>query len=230
VSASAGQSARDYSQDKGYRPFSNGTEHMIVTAPGQIDLDGNEQVDPRIDKAARRSTGRPSAAGTSATRRRRRSSPARRGRRSRSTTSPTCGWCSGWAVSSERARGHLRVLDGDGNVTEFASVEEENEGLRAALSRAEKVIRNLRAELQDNRAKARKKYPIDLAWTDWQDAMVGAGFKGKAKCKLSNDRIDAMAGIFEAGYTLADFKLAILGLAANPVCDLREAPAERERG
>jgi hypothetical protein len=78
------------------------------------------------------------------------------------------------------------------------------------------VIRNLRAELQDNRAKARKKYPIDLAWTDWQDAMVGAGFKGKAKCKLSNDRIDAMAGIFEAGYTLADFKLAILGLAANP--------------
>lgn len=114
------------------------------------------------------------------------------------------------------ARGHLRVLDGDGEAFEFATPEEENEGLRAALSRSEKVIRNLRAELQDNRAKARKKYPIDLAWTDWVDAMVGAGFKGKAKCKLSNDRIDAMAGIFEAGYTLADFKLANLGLAANP--------------
>lgn len=111
---------------------------------------------------------------------------------------------------------HLRVVDGDGNVTEFASVEEENEGLRAALSRAEKIIRNLRAELQDNRAKARKAHPIDLAFTDWQDAMVAAGFKGKARCKLSNDRIDAMAGMFEAGYTLEDFKLAILGMAGNP--------------
>jgi hypothetical protein len=97
------------------------------------------------------------------------------------------------------------------------------------LSRAEKVIRNLRAELQDNRAKARKKYPIDLAWTDWQDAMVGAGFKGKAKCKLSNDRIDAMASIFEAGYTLDDFRLAIMGWPRTRTC-LREAPAERERG
>jgi hypothetical protein len=118
-------------------------------------------------------------------------------------------------VSAHRVS-HLRVLDGDGNVTEFASVEEENEGLRSALSRAEKVIRNLRAELQDNRAKARKKFPIDLVFTDWQDAMVGAGFKGKAQCKLSNDRIDSMASIFEAGYTLADFKLAIVGMGANP--------------
>lgn len=111
---------------------------------------------------------------------------------------------------------HLRALDGDGEVVEFATAEEENEALRSALTRAEKIIRNLRAELVDNRAKARKKYPIDLAFTDWQDAMVAAGFKGKARCKLSNDRIDAMAAMFDAGYTLEDFKLAISGMAANP--------------
>jgi hypothetical protein len=97
-------------------------------------------------------------------------------------------------VSAHRVS-HLRVLDGDGNVTEFASVEEENEGLRSALSRAEKVIRNLRAELQDNRAKARKKFPIDLVFTDWQDAMVGMAANpyviyGKRRANGTRDDVD----------------------------------------
>lgn len=117
---------------------------------------------------------------------------------------------------SARPARHLRLLDGDGQVVDFATAEEENEALRAALSRAERVIRNLRAELVDNRAKARKEYAVDLAFADWQDTMVAAGFRGKAKCKLSNDRIDAIAAIFAAGYGLEDFKLAHVGLAAYP--------------
>lgn len=111
---------------------------------------------------------------------------------------------------------HLRVVDGEGEVLEFASPEDENRALRAALVRAENSNTALKRQLADERAKARATHPIDDAFEDWRTKLVNAGFKGKARCKLSDDRVDAMRKMFEAGYTLADFLLVNTGIAALP--------------
>lgn len=112
------------------------------------------------------------------------------------------------------ARPLLRVLTNDGEVLETSSVEEENAALRSALTRAEKSNTALRAMLADERKKARTTHPIDDAFEDWQAKVVEAGMKGKARCKLSDDRIDALAKMFTAGYTLEDFLLVNSGIAA----------------
>lgn len=112
------------------------------------------------------------------------------------------------------ARPALRVLDGDGQVHEITTAEDENQALRSALTRAENVIRGLKAQLAAERQKARRTHPIDDAFEDWQTKLVAAGHKGKARCKLSDDRIDGINSMFEAGYTLADFELVNTGIAA----------------
>ena len=108
---------------------------------------------------------------------------------------------------------HLRVIDGDGEVIEDTSVEEENTALRAALTRAENTIKGLRASLAAERQKARRTHPIDEAFHDWRDKIVAAGRRGMARAKLSDDRVDAMAKMFDAGYTLEDFALVSTGLS-----------------
>ncbi len=109
---------------------------------------------------------------------------------------------------------HLRLVDTTtGELIEHETPEEENRALRAALTRAERSNRALKAQLAAERQKARKSHPIDDAFADWKAKLVAAGLKGKARCKITDDRVDAMAKLFDAGYTLDDFKLANTGLA-----------------
>lgn len=114
------------------------------------------------------------------------------------------------------ARPNLRVLTRDGEVLETSSVEEENAALRRALTRAEKSNAALCAMLADERKKARTTHPIDDAFEDWRSKLVAVGMKSKAQCKLSPDRIDRMAAMFTAGYTLDVFRLVNTGIAEFP--------------
>jgi hypothetical protein len=111
---------------------------------------------------------------------------------------------------------HLRVVDQDGEVFEFdhADPVEENKALRAALVRAENSNRALKALLAEQRQQARRTHPIDEAFEDHKAKLVAAGLRGKARCRLTDDRVDAMARMFDAGYTLADFGLVSSGVAA----------------
>lgn len=115
-----------------------------------------------------------------------------------------------------RAKAHLRVVDKDGEIFETSSPEETIRALEAALTRAQRTIDGLKLQLDDQRAKARKTHPIDEAFEDWKAKLVAAGMKGKAKCKLSPDRIDRMAAMFDAGYTLENFQQVNAGIAAFP--------------
>jgi hypothetical protein len=112
------------------------------------------------------------------------------------------------------ARPALRVVNGDGELVDFTTAEEENKALRAALTR----LQNAYNALARDRAAERKRYAdravIEDAFEDWKAKMVAAGMKGKARCKLSDDRFDSMRSMVEAGYTLEDFLLANTGLAA----------------
>jgi hypothetical protein len=85
--------------------------------------------------------------------------------------------------------------------------------LRAALTRAENVIKGLRQQLAAERQKARRSYPIDEAFDDHIAKLVAAGLKGKKRCKLTDDRVDGMSKMFVAGYTLEDFQHVNTGLA-----------------
>jgi hypothetical protein len=113
-------------------------------------------------------------------------------------------------------RAHLRVVGADGEVFESSSPEETIRALEAALTRAQKTIDGLKMQLEDRRAKARKTHPIDEAYEDWKRKLVAAGMKGKGQCKLSPDRIERMAAMFDAGYTLEHFLLVNTGIAAFP--------------
>jgi hypothetical protein len=108
---------------------------------------------------------------------------------------------------------HLRVIDGDGEVLELEDAATENKALRAALTRSENVIKGLKAQMAAERQKTRKVYPVDDAFKDWRDKLVDAGRKGMRRAKLSDDRIDAIGKMFEAGYTLEDFALVSTGIS-----------------
>jgi hypothetical protein len=71
---------------------------------------------------------------------------------------------------------HLRVIDANGEVVEHEDIEQENRALRAALTRAENVIKGLRANLAAERQQARKAYPIDEAFEDWKAKLVKASW------------------------------------------------------
>jgi hypothetical protein len=121
------------------------------------------------------------------------------------------------------ASAHLRLVDTTtGEIFEHAAMPavgqqdnpvEENRALRSALTRAENVIKGLRAQLAAERQKTRRTYPIDDAFEDWKAKIVAAGRQGMKRAKLSDDRIDSMGKMFEAGYTLEDFRLASTGIA-----------------
>jgi hypothetical protein len=108
---------------------------------------------------------------------------------------------------------HLRLIDGNGQLVEEADQTETIKALEASLTRAENVIKGLRNALAEERQKTRKQYPLDEAFEDHKAKLVAAGLKGKKRCKLTDDRIDAMGKLFAAGYTLEDFRLANTGLA-----------------
>jgi hypothetical protein len=108
---------------------------------------------------------------------------------------------------------HLRVVDGKGEVFECGSPEETIRALEAALTRAQRTIDALRADKAAERKNYMRRAVIEEAFADWQDKLVKAGQKGKARCKLGDARFDAMKAIAEAGYTLEDFRLANTGIA-----------------
>lgn len=108
---------------------------------------------------------------------------------------------------------HLRVLDGDGEILEIDDPATENRALRAALTRAENVIKGLKSDKAHERKQYADRGLIEDAFNDWKTKLVAAGHKGKARCKLSDDRFDAIKAMIEAGYTLADFELVNTGIA-----------------
>jgi hypothetical protein len=118
------------------------------------------------------------------------------------------------------ARPALRVIDGNGELIDLIDVADhgdptaENKALRSALTRLDNAYKALVA----NKAAERQKYVyrsvINDAFEDWRDKLVAAGMKGKAKCKLTDDRFDAMKAMVEAGYTLGDFMNVNTGIAA----------------
>jgi hypothetical protein len=116
-------------------------------------------------------------------------------------------------MSAAAAR-HLRIVDGNGEVLEPSGPEEQVRALEQALVRSQRTIDGLRNQLADKRKQAKATYPIDEAFEDWKTKLVEAGLKGKARCKLSDDRVDAINAMFEAGYSLTDFKLVNTGIAA----------------
>ncbi len=117
-------------------------------------------------------------------------------------------------MSASAAR-HLRVVDGNGELVEPSGPEEQVRALQQALVRAQRTIDQLKADKRSERQKAKDTYPIDAAFEDWQQKLVAAGLKGKARCKLSGDRIDSIHAMFADGYTLADFELVNTGIASH---------------
>jgi flavin-binding protein dodecin len=115
-------------------------------------------------------------------------------------------------MSAKPAR-HLRVVDTKGEVFECGSPEETIRALEAALTRAQKTIDALRADKAAERKSYMRRALIEDAFMDWREKLVVAGQKGKARCKLSDDRFDAMKAMAEAGYTLEDFRLVNTGIA-----------------
>ena len=108
---------------------------------------------------------------------------------------------------------HLRIIDGDGEVLDLSSPEETIHALQAALTRAQRTIDGLRADKTRERRSYEQRAVIEDAFHDWQTKLVAAGLKGKARCKLSDDRFDAMKAMVEAGYTLEEFELVNTGIA-----------------
>ena len=109
---------------------------------------------------------------------------------------------------------HLRVIDGNGEILDASSPEETIHALQAALTRAQRTIDGLRADKTRERRSYEQRAVIEDAFHDWQRKLVAAGLKGKARCKLSDDRFDAMKALVDAGYTLEDFELVNTGIAA----------------
>jgi hypothetical protein len=114
------------------------------------------------------------------------------------------------------ARAHLRVVGQDGEVFETSTPEETIRALEAALARAQKTIDGLRGALREERRKVRTNYRVDEVFEDWRAKVVAAGFKGKSRCKLSDDRVDAMAKMFDAGHPFDVFLLVNTGIAEFP--------------
>jgi hypothetical protein len=116
-----------------------------------------------------------------------------------------------------KAAAHLRLVDTQtGELVEHEDPADTIRALQASLSRLQRsydaLIRNKAAERRNYRRRA----DIDMAFEDWKNKLVAAGMKGKARCKLSDDRFDAMKAIAEAGYTLQDFQRANTGIATHP--------------
>jgi hypothetical protein len=108
------------------------------------------------------------------------------------------------------ARPALRVIDGDGEVLETASAEQENVALRAALTRAENVIKGLRNQLKDERKTYPRRALIERIHEDWQYQT------GHKRSKLTDDRFDAIKSLVEKEYTFGHFQLVNRALAAYP--------------
>jgi hypothetical protein len=108
---------------------------------------------------------------------------------------------------------HLRLIDGNGELVETVDQTETIKALEASLTRAENVIKGLRSALTAERQTMRKTHPIDEAFEDWKAKLVAAGRKGMKRAKLSDDRVDSMGKMFEAGYTLEDFRLVSTGIS-----------------
>lgn len=108
---------------------------------------------------------------------------------------------------------HLRVVDGNGELVDNASPEETIHALQAALTRAQRTIDALRADKTRERKQYAKRMIIEDAFDDHITKLVNAGLKGKKRCKLSDDRFDAIKAMVEAGYTLEDFELVNTGIA-----------------
>lgn len=101
----------------------------------------------------------------------------------------------------------LRLIDGEGEVHEAASPDETIKALQSALARAERSIRQLKAD----KNAARKNHPLradaDSIWEEYKDRLGP-----KKRWKFSNDRVDAVIALLEAGYSRDEFSLMLTGL------------------
>lgn len=106
---------------------------------------------------------------------------------------------------------HLRLVDTEtGEIVEHEDAHTENIALRAALTRAENVIKGLRSALADQRTAYPKRGLIEDAFTDWQHRT------SHKKSKLTDDRFDAIKSMVDKGYSFEHFTLVNEALAALP--------------
>jgi hypothetical protein len=105
------------------------------------------------------------------------------------------------------AKPALRLIDGDGEVHEAEGPDETIKALQSALARAERSIRQLKAD----KAAARKKHPsradADSVWDEYKQTLGP-----KKRWKFTDDRVDAVLSLLDAGYTREEFSLMITGL------------------
>jgi len=106
---------------------------------------------------------------------------------------------------------HLRLVDTEtGEIVEHDDPVAENKALRASLTRAENVIKGLRASLADQRKTYPKRSLVQDVFEDWQART------GHKRSKLTDDRFDAIKSLVEKDYTFEHFQLVNAALAAFP--------------
>lgn len=101
----------------------------------------------------------------------------------------------------------LRLIDGDGEVHEAEGPDETIKALQSALARAERSIRQLKADKRAARKSHNLRPEADSIWDEYKETLVP-----KKRWKFSDDRVDAVLALLEAGYTREDFSLMIVGL------------------
>jgi hypothetical protein len=124
----------------------------------------------------------------------------------------------------------FRVIAGDGELIEDPDLVTENRALRSALTRLQNAYNALVADKAAERKAYAARADVEDIFEDWKRKMVAAGFRSKARCKLSDNRFDAIKAMLEAGYTLEHFLLANSGVAAMPyVLYGKRVPAGAEK-
>jgi hypothetical protein len=102
---------------------------------------------------------------------------------------------------------HLRVIDGNGELVEYSDPQEQIKALTAALTRQENTIKGLKADKHRERKQYARRDVIDRIFSEWQEKL------GKKRCKLTDDRFDAIQNFIEKEYSEGDFSLMLDGLA-----------------
>lgn len=101
----------------------------------------------------------------------------------------------------------LRLVDDAGEVHDAATPEEKIQALQGALARAERTIRGLKADKKAARKNHDLRPTADSIWDEYKQELGP-----NKKWRFSNDRVDAVIELLEAGYSREEFSLMITGL------------------
>lgn len=109
------------------------------------------------------------------------------------------------------SRAVLKVVDENFEVHDAATPEETIKALQSALARAERTIRGLKADKKAARKNHNLRPQADSIWDEYKEK-IGPN----KRWKFSDDRVDAVIALLEAGYTREDFSLMLDGLERYP--------------